>query len=153
MLVCPHRKNPNWFLKVWSIIFLVSSKSHLSSSQWHLLSTSPSGHLTINPLVVAWDKLHVCSSPGITWCITCPGLLRISCPSPLSLGSIAQWKAKPGPAFYQKSGRSKHRFYRAKLYSWSSREICPLPWGIILHNDFSGQKLGSPYWGEIYCGI
>lgn len=160
MLICPHRENTNWFLKVWSIIFLVPSKPHLSSNQWRLLSISPGAHLTINPLVVDGDKLYVCSSSGTTWCITCasPDLacwgfhvrhLCVLAPLPKErLSQDLQFEK-----FLQKNqgeGVSTDVF-RAKVYSWSSREIGPLSWSIILHDDFSGQNW--VHLTAVKCGI
>lgn len=123
MLICPHRENTNWFLKVWSIIFLVPSKPHLSSNQWRLLSISPGAHLTINPLVVDGDKLYVCSSPGTTWCITCASPVHhLTWPAEGFMSvTFVSWHhcQKKGWArtfslksFYKKSGRrGKHRCF------------------------------------------
>lgn len=113
MFMCPPRKNKTWILKLWWIIFLVPSKPPLSSSQWSLLSTSPGDHLTINALVVPWDKLHfahhqepplACASPALA-CWGFPVLHLGLCP-------MKGWaRTFIFKSFYKKSGsRSKHRF-------------------------------------------
>lgn len=159
MLICPKRENTNWFLQVWSIIFLVPSQPHLSSNQWSLLSISPGGHLTINALVVVWDNLSLLITRNHLvhhLYLPCPGLLRISCPSPFPLGTIAHWKAEPGPSVLRVSTKNLWEdvstdIFRAKLYSWSSRESCPLSWGRNLHDDFSGQNWVQPT--AVKCGM